>query len=84
MTEWVQQVHQYHLNGMSYGKIAKVMGMTKNKVLSAHRKMRFGMDNTKFYKKKREQEVVLTSVITLPKISGINNPKYTYKEFAYA
>jgi hypothetical protein len=52
-------------------------------VLSAHRKFRFGMSNNKFYQKKNEQEVVLVSVITLPKVSGINNPKYTYKEFAY-
>lgn len=82
MNDWIQQVHEYHIRGMSYGKIAKVMGLTKNKVLSAHRKMRFGMSNTKFYEKKK-QEVVLTSIITLPKISGINNPKYTYKEFSY-
>jgi len=81
--EWVKQVHDYHRGGMSYGKIAKLMGMTRNKVLSAHRRFRFGMSNHKFYELKNKQEVQLTNIITLPKVTGICNPKYNYREFTH-
>ena len=83
MTEWVQQVHQYHIGGMSYGKIAKLMGMSKNKVLSAHRAMRFGMSNSKLYAKKESEPESMLTQITLPKVYGIGNDKYNYREFKY-
>ena len=83
MSEWVQQVHQYHISGMSYGKIAKMMGMSKNKVLSAHRAMRFGMSNSKLYELKKVKPEALLTQITLPKVYGIGNDKYNYQEFKY-
>lgn len=80
MTDWVQQVHKYHCAGMSYRNIGKVMGMSKNKVLAAHRRMRTGMSSTKFYQLKSENPEAIETQITLPKVYGVNNNKYVYKE----
>lgn len=80
MTDWVQQVHEYHCAGMSYRNIGKVMGMSKNKVLAAHRRMRFGMSGTKFYKLKKQNAEPPQTQITLPKIGGVNNSRYSYSE----
>ena len=80
MTDWVQQIHGYHCAGMSYRNIGKVMGMSKNKVLAAHRKMKFGMSGTKFYQLKKQNLEPRLTQITLPKIGGINNSRYIYSE----
>ena len=79
----IEQIHEYHKNGMSYGKIAKVMGLTKNKVLTMHRKFRFGMSNTKLYELKKHKPEALLTQISLPKVDGIGNKKYNYVEITY-
>ena len=79
----IEQIHEYHKQGMSYGKIAKVMGLSKNKVLSMHRKFRFGVPNSTYYKMKEQEPQKLTNVITLPMVSGVTSPKYNYRRMSY-
>jgi len=88
--DWVLKVDELAKAGLSYAKIGDTLGFSKNKVLAAHRKFRFGMCNAKFYElnpvhdrpSKYVVELSITRMkVTLPAVRGVYNIKYTYKEF---
>ena len=88
--DWVLKVDELAKAGLSYAKIGDTLGFSKNKVLAAHRKFRFGMCNAKFYElnpvhERPSKYVVELSItrmkVTLPAVRGVYNIKYTYKEF---